>query len=306
VTDARSAGAGLSDADLEKALRDLIDPTLSMVDRGASRYESTHPIERVSVSTKKGQLDLVCKYSQAHVDRLTGHSRGAAYEGAIYERVFPDPNLATPRYFGTFRVDESVSCLVLEHVSGYRVHHSVYPRALVEVCRDLARFHSSGVRGLNPNHNVFDRDLFTRLVSEVELLPEISPVLRESSSVLVDVLSNSPRTTIHGELYPQNVLINDTGPTVIDWEGAGVGPGVFDLAVLTQGSWDPELIAACEETYWREWGDAAPAWKSQNLAAARIMAAGLLLLHLRGKETDGIQEKIAIETIGAQVGRMSG
>ena len=304
-TNARSVVADFSDDQLEEALRDLIDPDITLISRAPGEYESTHPIEDVSVSTEDDLIELVCKYSPPSVDPVTGHSRGAAYEGEIYRRAFPDPDLSTPDCYGTFRLTESVDCIVLEHISGYRIHHSVYPRGLIDICVDLGGFHSGGVGSLPPVHNSFNLAYFSRLMSEMELLPGVSARLTGMSSTVVNSLSNATRSLIHGELYPQNVLINEDGPVVIDWESAGVGPGVLDLAVLTQGSWDPDLVDECEEVYWRARGDLDSVWARRHLAAARVMAAGQLLLHLRGEPTDGVQEEIAMETIATQASLLS-
>jgi Ser/Thr protein kinase RdoA (MazF antagonist) len=35
---------------------------------------------------------------------------------------------------------------------------------------------------------------------------------------------------VHGDLHPGNVLLTPSGPVVIDWEGAGVGPRDADVA----------------------------------------------------------------------------
>jgi thiamine kinase-like enzyme len=50
-----------------------------------------------------------------------------------------------------------------------------------------------------------------------------------------------PMTFVHGEMYASNVLVSQdsTGRRVcpVDWEMAGVGPGLLDLAALCSG-WD--------------------------------------------------------------------
>jgi thiamine kinase-like enzyme len=55
----------------------------------------------------------------------------------------------------------------------------------------------------------------------------------------VDVLAGLPRTVIHGEFYPSNILVDESTPdgrvSVIDWEMAAVGPAVTDVAALTAG-----------------------------------------------------------------------
>ncbi len=61
-----------------------------------------------------------------------------------------------------------------------------------------------------------------------------------------------PPATIHGDLYPSNVLV-DPGPPVtvwpVDWELIGRGPAVLDLAALTSGTWNDDERAAMVSAY---------------------------------------------------------
>jgi aminoglycoside phosphotransferase (APT) family kinase protein len=61
-----------------------------------------------------------------------------------------------------------------------------------------------------------------------------------------------PPAFIHGELYPSNVLVVVRGDDVdvrpIDWEMAGTGPALIDLAALS-GGWSPEERARLERAY---------------------------------------------------------
>jgi thiamine kinase-like enzyme len=65
---------------------------------------------------------------------------------------------------------------------------------------------------------------------------------------VIDRLARLPTTLVHGELYASNVMLADDRVCVVDWELAGVGPGVLDLAALTLGLADNEA-AALVETY---------------------------------------------------------
>jgi thiamine kinase-like enzyme len=65
---------------------------------------------------------------------------------------------------------------------------------------------------------------------------------------IVDLLGRLPVTLIHGEFYPANVLVADGKIVPIDWEMAGVGPGLLDLAALTTG-WSREDQAAITSAY---------------------------------------------------------
>jgi hypothetical protein len=57
-------------------------------------------------------------------------------------------------------------------------------------------------------------------------------------------LSRLPRTLVHGEFYPSNVIIRRDGNghrvCPIDWELAGRGSGILDLAALSFGEWSAE------------------------------------------------------------------
>jgi aminoglycoside phosphotransferase (APT) family kinase protein len=94
-------------------------------------------------------------------------------------------------------------------------------------------------------------------------------------------LAALPRTFVHGELYPSNILVvrGDGHPRVcpVDWEMAATGPGLIDLAALV-GGWDPpereRLVAAYLSGLPQ--GDAArpePETLSADLARCRLHLA---------------------------------
>ncbi len=282
----------------------LLGSELTMRSRAASIYRSTYPCERVSVDTSSGPRELWCKYGSGYSDQVSGHRRGVEYEAVIYRIVLPHPDLATPRCYGAFEVSKGASCLVLDFVEGYRSHHSPYPRGLLDICRDLGSFHAAGMRGPRvPQLNAFDATYFKRWATQVDMLLRSGPPrpavrrFEDSMETVFDLMRRSPQTVIHGELYPQNVILTETGPVVLDWESAGWGPGVLDLAVLTQGSWDRDLVADCEDAYRGNAGLPNGGTFRQGLAAARVFAAVQLLVHLMDKETNGSAEAQAIEEI---------
>lgn len=281
---------------------------LSVQTRTPSLYSSTFPTERVTVLTKSGPLDLLCKYGLEYRDHITGHRRGVEYEAIMYRHLLPDRSLATPRCHGTFRTIGSTQCLVLDFIDGYRVHHSPYPFALLWTCTDLARFHTHGPRTIPTPLNVFDRPYFTRWATQVLSLDkrdgpvrQVIAKLHDSMNLVIDVLIEAPKTIIHGELYPDNVVVQESRAVVVDWESAGLGPGVLDLAVLTQGNWDSDLVEECEATYWRHSGLPDKDQAARSLAAARVFAAAQLLYHLGRKETDGSKEAQAANEIRTQL-----
>lgn len=65
-------------------------------------------------------------------------------------------------------------------------------------------------------------------------------------------------TVVHGDLYPSNVLIAGSRIAVVDWELAGIGPALCDLAALSSGRWTAERRRALAMAYRDEaahWGD---------------------------------------------------
>jgi hypothetical protein len=72
----------------------------------------------------------------------------------------------------------------------------------------------------------------------------LAPVLDRYGQV-IDRLTRLPKTMIHGEFYASNILAGrrtsggdaDARIIPVDWEMAGIGPGLMDLADLTAGNW---------------------------------------------------------------------
>jgi aminoglycoside phosphotransferase (APT) family kinase protein len=58
---------------------------------------------------------------------------------------------------------------------------------------------------------------------------------------LLERIEELPRTFIHGEFYPANVIVRNGREAgricPVDWELAGIAPGLVDLAALTGGEW---------------------------------------------------------------------
>ena len=100
--------------------------------------------------------------------------------------------------------------------------------------------------------------------------------------VAVERLLAWPRALVHGDFYPSNVLVSATGsgaPRIrpVDWELAGIGPGLLDLAALTSGAWTPlerRRLAAAYHGAWRPpAGRASLAELVAALEAARLVVA---------------------------------
>ncbi|MGZ5213566.1 MAG: phosphotransferase family protein [Actinomycetota bacterium] len=142
-------------------------------------------------------------------------------------------------------VDAGPGWLLMEDVGGEPV-----PPEDVSPLEGLARVHElfEGATGIE--HERF-RDVFGReregLLSEAHVsanaaaLPEPLSSLLADPSPLVAIVESQPRTLVHGDAWPGNVLTHGPKDFVwLDWAESGAGPAAFDLAVWLYGSpWAP-------------------------------------------------------------------
>jgi thiamine kinase-like enzyme len=77
--------------------------------------------------------------------------------------------------------------------------------------------------------------------------------LAEGYDQVIEHLLALPVTLIHGELYGNNVLIQETADQLrvcpVDWEMTALGPGLLDLAALIAGEWTEEEKRAMALAY---------------------------------------------------------
>jgi aminoglycoside phosphotransferase (APT) family kinase protein len=99
---------------------------------------------------------------------------------------------------------------------------------------------------------------------------------------VVDRLVLLPATFVHGEFFASNVLVQRVSGGLrvapVDWEMAGVGPGVIDLAALVSGSWTAGQVTEIARTYYgtlTAMGSVRMAWAEflDHLACCRIHVA---------------------------------
>jgi aminoglycoside phosphotransferase (APT) family kinase protein len=111
----------------------------------------------------------------------------------------------------------------------------------------------------------YDSDLFFEWFAVArEQHPAAAP-LGDALAAAAGRLAALPQTLIHGELYPSNVLVGGARVAVVDWETAGLGPGILDLAALVVG-WDPDSRGEIVGAY-------DPSTDPRDLAAAELVLA---------------------------------
>ena len=96
--------------------------------------------------------------------------------------------------------DASGPDLVLEKLDGPEMQQILGPRNIVRPARILADLH--------------------RRLHEIPPMPGLDSAFGE------------PRSLLHLDLQPRNVLMTSRGPVVIDWANAANGPGQADVALM--------------------------------------------------------------------------
>lgn len=272
---------------------DVMRGLLSMEPRGPARvvavlhrepnvYRSTFPSEVATCAFDDGvERQLFIKRYVPGIHDGFGYWRGGPYEGRIYDDVLARLNAGTPRLFGSWSDPATGhTFLALEYVAGLRLDRSE-PTCLVHAARWLAALHRDGtpIASAHPSVRAYDEAYFrgwsTRTLRRVgDLRPEatwIEPVIRRFDDEMVPRLLAAEPVFIHGELYPENVIVDGDRLCVVDWQSAAIGPGVIDLASVIEGHWPPDLVRESRDVYARAVspeGDVARI--EDELAAARL------------------------------------
>ena len=182
----------------------------------------------------------------------------------VYEAILPPLRLGTASLYGAV-VDREVEryWLFLEKVSGEELYQIGEFDIWLEAARWLARLHGlpecSAERARNLAPALLDHDSRFRRKWFERANANTGGMLNDYENqyeTVAETLLRSPRSFIHGEFYASNILLRLSGPAQricpIDWEMAGVGPGMLDVAALASGSWSESERLRILEAYLSE------------------------------------------------------
>ena len=190
--------------------------------------------------------------------------RNALREIWVYERLLVGRGLDTPRLYGSLvEPQRGRYWMFLERVPGMQLRWAVERGEWRRTAQWLARAHAAlSQAGANqPYLLVHDARYYRRWLRRARALTPRADRRRRARLAwlarhydgLVERLVSLPRTVIHGELYPSNVLVDESTAEgricVLDWEMTAVGPAVIDLAALTGGRLTPSEREAIVASY---------------------------------------------------------
>jgi hypothetical protein len=243
------------------------------VDRRPSPYASSFPVEEVDVRFADGfALQMVVK--DLSPDAMPDAARRARpaflydprREIEVYRWILPHAPQGTATWYGAVTSAAARRYwLFLERVRGLELRHVGALSIWEEAARWVARFHRSFAPGviarLVPTSRllVYDEAYYRRWLERAR---QILGSRRGSRRILegissaydraIDRLVAMPRTLIHGEFYPCNVVIRTPGRHVrvcpVDWEMAAYAPALMDLASLATG-WNSRAQRALARAY---------------------------------------------------------
>lgn len=227
-----------------------------------SSYSTSAVIANLFVTLDDGQtLRLVHKRMEADVvgpaarDVKPSFVRNPGREIWVYRDLLRRlPGLDTPELHGSGTGADG-HWLLLERVEGIELWRVGDRRAWSEAARWLGRMHTAAAPyiDLMASANAvpwYDAGFQMRWADRArrrlqrDRQSEASSLLRglwPRYQSVAEELAQLPRTVLHGDFNASNVMVTRTpdGPRIrpVDWELAGVGPGLLDLAALVSGGW---------------------------------------------------------------------
>lgn len=257
--------------------------SIAGLDRRPCAYRTSFALEELDVRLADGTLlHLMMK----DLSRAALHEQARAAKPAllyeplreifVYRNVLEGAGLGTAAFSGA-AIDPPRDrwWLFIENVSGDALWQIGEFDVWEEAARWLARMHHRlAARAAAPGPLLrFDRELlgvWARRAAGFAEDPRSAWSDSEREQVrdlaarhdpVVDELAALAPTFLHGEFYPSNVLVQRGGgaPRIcpIDWENAGVGPGLLDLAALSVGKWTAAERARLATAYRSAAGEGA-------------------------------------------------
>jgi Ser/Thr protein kinase RdoA (MazF antagonist) len=264
-------------------------------------YRSSFAIEEATVYFADGAV-LPLIFKSLSPDCLLSHARAVrpahgydpAREIIVYRELLPHLSLGAPRCYGAVaEASRGRYWLLLEKAPGSDLARSGNFAIWASTAQWLAAAHQTLTAAFSQCTQRqrlmrYDYDCFSNWIDNAErslrrpqragggaVEPWEIAWLVERSRAAARLASSLPPSLIHGDFYPSNVLISEAAPQLrictLDWETAGIGPALLDLAALVSGSWNEQQRAELSSYYFDAEAETAapPAGKIDQLMALR-------------------------------------
>jgi aminoglycoside phosphotransferase len=248
---------------------------IAEIERRPSEYRSSSLVDDVTVIFEdRTSIDLVVK--STHREAMCPEARRAKpplvcddeRERTAYERILSTADVGMRSYIGSYR-SAGVRYLVFERIHGVPLWQCGDVEAWHEAARWLARMHFrvDVVRAMSPRavHLLrYDRPFHQWWMLRASAFHRGDRkglvALRRFHPRVMTWLEHQDLSFVHGEYYPSNLLVERDRHRdafvihPVDWEMAGIGPALIDLACLTSGRWTDDQRATFGDAYYAERG----------------------------------------------------
>jgi hypothetical protein len=231
---------------------------MEILERRPYAYRTSFPLDEALVRFPDGSqaMVLVKELSRSALDERGRRAKpdfvyDPLREIEVYTEILDDRELGTARCYGAVAVpEEDRYLLFLEKVDGAELWQKGELEAWEGVARWAARLHRDVEPPKSPHLVRYDAEYLRQWIDRALSFwggAELE-CIAASYDAVVERLAALPRVFVHGELYASNVLVSGPRVCAVDWEMAGVGPGVLDLAALAS-AWGDEDVALLAGAY---------------------------------------------------------
>lgn len=244
--------------DIAAVARGAVGGPVTNVTLTVSQDASTHRTTDVDVVRPDGSV-IRLLHKDLSAAGVLPEARGhrptfmteADREVVVYRHALRDGRFGAPGLVASSTSTSGGPWLLLERVEGV----ALWQVGEVDVWEDVARWaaglhadRASAVPILRRSLLSYDRNFFARWPPRARhflsgagpaVAARVERTLRRYDDV-IEALDALPASFVHGELYASNVLVAPGRVCVIDWEMAGVGPGLLDVAALVAGGWSDD------------------------------------------------------------------
>jgi len=245
----------VTEAALRDGLEDALGRPVRSVARSAFAYSSSHPIEDLDVLDGDGRrlrmlfkdLSPASPGSRQPADVKPAFVRDPLREITVYQSVLRPGLVDAPACYGA-HVDARAgrAWLFLEALEGELLWQAGPPAAWEAAARSLADLHGRDLPMAASNLLRYDEAWFRGWLERARARTSAGALdgIVAGYERIAQRLACWPSSFVHGEFYASNVLVqrdrNGLRIRPLDWEMAGRGPGLLDVAALTAGRWTPD------------------------------------------------------------------
>lgn len=233
------------------------------LERWPYAYRTTFPLEELDVHFSDGSRRAVIvkhlarealgeRERQAKPEFVHDPMREIIVYRDLLSRIGPE----TTRYYGSIvDPEDRLFVLFVEKVPGIELWQARELETWEEAARWVARLHDDAPVVDSPHLLPYDAAFFRRWPERARRFVGGNLLVHVAARYgnVLETLVASPRSFVHGEFYASNILVarDERRPRVcaIDWEMAGIGPSLLDLAALASGRWRADERARLAAAY---------------------------------------------------------